>query len=1029
MTQASQIPRGGWLPALGLARPVTVCMLFLAMLVLGAVAWRGIPLELLPSGFTPPYLYVQVPTLRASPRDIEQRIAAPAEELFGTVRNLRRLATRIDSNSAAFIMEFADGTDMDAAYDQVRDRLDRLLPTLDGEVGQSFIWKYNPADDPVVFMGVSTGPEVEDPGRLIEERVVPFIERIPGVSRAQLWGAPERVVAVQVAEHRAQAAGTSLFSLVQRLQRDNFALAGGTVREGDAARPVRIQARWPSLAALRELPVGNGLTLQDIAQISVQDRSERAIYRVNQRPSIFLEVFRESTANTVDVAEAVRLALERVEEDPQLSGVSFHVFFDQGDVITSALDNLRDSALWGALFAILVLLVFLRHVRMTLIITLAIPASLLATLVVMYFWGRTLNVLSLTGLMLAVGMVVDNAIVVVESIQQSLQAGRSPRQAALRGAADVALAIVVATLTTIVVFLPLILMTGSETLSFYLSQIGLPVCVALACSLVVSLLLLPLVTSVILRAGAMPRVRAVEWLEERYARVLRRVLERRLDAVVLVALAFASMAYPFKQVISTDQSQPNINDFRIRVSVPDAFTWEERQAVLLGYEQVLWDNREELGIKDLLSRMGGDFSRMQLRAFLMPPDERALDRDAIIERATALLPDQAGVRTSLSWEGGNPTNALTVSVSGPDSDRLVSISEEVARRLRVIEGVTSVRLEAGDNARPEVQVVMDRESGYRVGLTPMVVGGTLDFALRGRSLPELVTPSGALSVVIEADTTLWGDLARIGSLPLPSAVPGVTLGSTSRWATAPGVRSIDREDRRTVLSLTILTTREDVRELRTEVNAALAGYEFPRGYGMQLGGRFVALEEGQQDRIFAVTLSIVFVFLLMGILFESFVLPLSILLSIPFAFVGVWWMLFLTGTPFDTMAGVGLIILIGIVVNNGIVLVDVVGDLQRGGLRRIDALVTAGRMRLRPILMTAATTIFGLVPMAIGSATLVGIPYAPLGRAVIGGLLASTALTLFVVPLFYTFFDGAREVVQRAALQVWERIAAVRRRD
>jgi HAE1 family hydrophobic/amphiphilic exporter-1 len=996
------------IPAFSLRRPVTVMMAFAALLVMGVIAWRSIDLELLPAGFTPPFLFVQIPTLASSPEEVEQRIAIPTEEMLATVRNLERLGTRVRSNSASFIMGFRDGTDMDDAYNQVRDRVERVIPDFGDDIGQYFIWKYNPADDPVVWFGVTFGDDADDPGRLIDDWYVPRIERIAGVSRVEVSGAPQRVVSVQVDERLVNAAGLSMFELVRRMTSDNFSMSTGTIEQAQATMPLRVVARYDSLERMRMLPVGGGLRLDDIADVVIEDRAERSLYRINQRQSIWLAVYKESTANTVDVVRAVHEVVEALPGEHQsLEEAEAHYFFDQGEIIESSLGNLQRSALQGALFAIAVLFIFLRSVRMTLLVTSAIPTSMLLTLVAMYFTGGTLNVLSLMGLMLVVGMVVDNAIVVVESVQRYRQAGQAPMDAALHGASDVALAIMVSTATTIVVFVPIILMSGDQMLSFYLGQIGFPVCVGLVASLVVALTLLPLATSRLAAGKIAPRpVAAFVWLEKKYGALLRWTLTRRLESAAICAALFLSTFYPMKKVTVTDQSEPNISDFRIYVDMPQSLTWEERVEVMTQYEQILWDKRAEFGIDDLMVRIGGRWGAPQLRAFLVDEDQRPLGRDEVIEAAMAALPPLPGISLSVSWRGGaDASREVNVSVAGPDSRRLAEIAEEISRRLRYIEGVTSVRAESSEDGQPEMLLQVDRERSVPLGLNPATVGGTVDFALRGRQVGQLQQELGEIPVYVEGATGQANELSQLRSLQIPSLAGPVTLDSVADFRVSPGFRGIDRENRRTSLSLTIQTSREDLQELSAEIQQSVADYPWPRGYGLSLGGRFQQVEEGSQDRVFALILSITFVFLLMGVLFESFVLPLSIVLSIPFAFTGVYWALYLAGQSLDVMAGVGLVILVGIVVNNAIVLVDVVGEKRRQGETRLDALVNSGQERLRPILMTALTTIFGLIPMAFGNASLVGVPYKPLGLAVMGGLVASTVLTLVVVPLFYTFFD------------------------
>jgi HAE1 family hydrophobic/amphiphilic exporter-1 len=1006
---------------LSLRRPVAVTMALAALLVVGLIAWRAIPLEFLPSGLTPPFLFVQVPTLRAAPEDIEQRIAVPVEDVLATVSGLRRLATRIEPNSASFILQFADRADMDDAYNQVRERMERVTPGLGDDIGRYFIWKYNPADDPVIWFGATVDDTVEDPGAVISSVVVPRLERLPGVSRVDVNGAAQRAVAIEIDDVAAEAAGTDLAQLVGRLQQDNFSLALGRLPIGDQLAPLRATARWTSLDQIRSLAVGPSRVLGDIADVRIEDRADRAIYRVNQRPGIFLEVYRDSAANTVALAESVRRVLaEDVAADPRAEGMRFHFFFDQGELIEESLGQLQQSAAIGAVFAVLILALFLRHAAMTALIAIAIPLCLVFTVAAMHVSGFTLNLLTLMGLMLSVGMVVDNAIVVVESIQRRRAAGEGPTEAAANGTRSVAVAIAVSTLTTVVVFAPIVLMSGNAIISFYLAQIGFPLCAGLVASLLVALLALPLGSRVVLGGRAPEEPRWLVAIEDRYARALALALRRRADSTIVAVAVFASVVIPSAHVLSTDQSEPNFNDFRVFVNMPESAPWPERETTLLEVERTLWAVRDELGIRDMYTRMGrGRFGRPQVRVFLADVDPQGRARSEVVEQAMAMLAAPPGVTFTASWDaptGGGRTT--TVSLVGPDSRRLVGLSDEVARRLRLVPGVVGVRSEASDDGDLEAHLRVNADRLAPTGLSTALVGGIVDFAIRGRELEPVTLGDTTLPVFVRGDLARSGTLADLDRVELPGAIEGLTLGAVADVVPARGFDRIDREDGRTVVTLSIQTTGDDVQGLSRAIDAIVAEMAWPRGYGLEKGDRFAALALETRDRNFALLLAVVFVFLLMGVLLESFVLPLSVILAIPFAFAGAWWGLYVTGTSLDLMAGIGLVILVGVVVNNAIVLVDAIAEQLAVLGDRDAAIVEAGRRRLRPIAMTALTTIAGLVPMAVGDAGLVGVPYAPLGIAIIGGLTASTVLTLFVVPVFYAHFDDARRWVPARLVEV-----------
>ena len=1050
------------LPAFALRRPVTTLMAGLALLVLSVIAWRDIRLELIPSGFTPPFLFVQVPTLPGAPADLEQAVAIPIEEELATVRGLATLQTTVTTSTVTYLLELRDGTDMDSAYNQVRERVERGMARVDQDVGLWFVWKYNPADDPLSWFGITAPVGTGRPDIAIRERLIPTLERIPGVSRVDVFGLPDDQVVIELEAWRARAVPGGALGLLQHVRDSHLAVAAGELEGAAGATPVRVVSRLESLEDLRSLPVPGTGQLGGIATVSVQDASSEYVYRINERPGIFVAVYKESTANVVDLSRRVRAELDAaLVGDPELGGFGYHFFFDQGQMIRQSLGQLQRSAVWGGLLAVLVLFLFLRRPGVTALVATSIPACLLITVAVLHATGRSLNVLSLTGMMLSVGLVVDNAIVVVEAVQRRAALGASRWNAALEGTAEVALPVTVATLTTVVVFLPLTLMTGSRTFSFYLGAIGFPVCVALLASLLVSLVFIPLLALHTLsppspeatradstppdalppapdprehRAGDDERAGVAaapahdplagvatapepppSWIERRYERLLRLALRRPADATLIALLLFASIAWPMQHIVRTDQTEANINDVRISLDFDPALTWEERVERLERYERVLLDHRDELEIRDLRIGLGSiGLGDSEIRAFLLEPEERQLSRPEITARLSALLPEVAGVQHRLGVGGMNPGSdgATTVSIVGPDSGVLAELSRDVAVRLRRIPGVESVQPRQRDADSDELRLNYQRDVGAALGTTGLSLGATVDYAVRGREATRMKLDGRRLPVIVRGAEL--ESVVELGELAVPGAAPGVTVSGLVTTERTAATRSITRQGRRTVLELELVITRADLDVLSSEIDAALADVAFPRGYGVEKGERFALLAEGARERTFALTLAVIFVFLLVGILFESFALPFVVLFSVPFAFTGVFWALYLTNTSLDVMGGVGLLVLVGIVVNNAIVLVDLARERERAGSPRTEALVEAGVRRLRPILMTALTTIIGLVPMALGRSTLIGIPYAPLGRAVIGGMIASTLLTLVVVPLFYALIDDGRRFTRRA---------------
>lgn len=1007
--------QGFFLPRLAVRRPVTVAMLLVASMVIGFIAYERIPLQLLPSGFTPPFLYVTVPTVPSTPADIERDIVEPVEDILRTVRNVRAVRSRAEANNAGFFLVFADGTNMDVAYNQVRDRLERVRPELPPEAERHLIWKFDPQEDPLMFIGARVKGPQEEADIVIDEALIRPLEHLPEVSRVETMGLRPLNVVVEVDDKRANAAGVSVAQIIETLRNDNFSMSAGMVDDGDLRYPLRILGRIDDVRQLEELPVGGGQRLGDVAKVGLAKSGEETLYRIGGNEGYILAVYKESTHNTVATAEAIRTAMDRLLTTPDGKRIEVEVFFDQGRIIEQSLDNLTETALWGGLFAIIILFLFLRRFRMTFVTAAAIPLSMLMTLTAMYFWGSSLNALSLMGFMLSVGMVVDNSIVVTEAIQRRRLEGEPIAVASPTGAAEVGLAIVVATSTTIVVFLPMVLMSGSETISFYLAKIGFPVCVALIASLLVSLVFIPLSLTWIDTDEPPPSVRIIEWVQDTYARALRWCLRNRSTSVVVIAALMGSIAYPAKEMRRTDKLEANINDVRVFFDFDPATTWDERTQRLVEYEHWFAEHADELEVRTYMTKMGGLWGRPEIRLFLHEIGDRELSREEIVERIQKELPHRSGTIWRIGWSSPSSQQRVTVDVEGENTERLAEVAEAVAARLRTVQGVEGVVVGEDDARALELRYEIDPEVAQRTGVSPLMIGGAIDYALRGRRVGELEVRGELLPLWIQTSRETTQSRETLDNLALPSPLggPGIPIGDLTKTSIAPGYNEITHVDGRTEVEIQVMTMREDLDRLGREIDAVMAGVDMPRGYNVRKGRRFQRLEADAEEREFALMLAIVFVFLLMGVLFESFILPFVIVLSIPFAFLGVYWTLWATGTPFDVMAGVGLIILVGIVVNNAIVLVDRVNVLIAQTRDREAALIEAGRVRLRPIAMTALTTIGGLIPMAIGASEIVGVPYAPLGRTVIGGLLASTVLTLFVVPVFYTLIDDLRAYVLR----------------
>ena len=1007
-----------WLPAVAFDRPVTVFMAVLALLALGILSWARIPVQMWPSGFDPSFLWIWVPYPNSSPRETDEAVVRVIEEQLSTVTGIKTLESGAESGSAWFQVEFHGSQDMGTAYNAVVDRMERALVDLPEDVGDYGVFKFNPDDQPVMWLGVSM-PEGVDAHYVLTRVMQPRLERMPGVASIDVWGVGERRVYVDYDLERFMAHGVDLGELQGRLGADNLQMAGGRIEERGLLRYVRSLALLSDIDTLRDYPVRDDLVLADIADVRMRSVRESSFNRINGEDGASFAIKKESSANTAEVCRRVEAALAELEQDPRMEGVRFFTFFSQGDLIRESMDNLFNTLLMGGVLAVIVLFAFLREWRMTLLIALSIPLSLLITIGVLYFRGDSLNLLALMGLMLAVGMVVDNAIVVIEAIYRRRAEGMGLRAATVEGAAEVNLAILLSTATTMVVFLPIILMSENATFSFFMKVLGLPVVFALGASLLVALVFAPFATRFVRHAQVREDPRWLQWLTDRYERMLAWVLAHRADsAAALVAMLLVTVAVPMQQVGCTDAGDGNLNDFTIRFSVPREASIQDRDTIVQQVEEVVEANRERWGVRVYRSRLESDSYWGQLYVYL--ETDAPMSREDVMEDARKALPnDIPGVRTRVGWDDGGtgrPTNQLTVMINGEDMEVLDALSDEVIRVTEQLPGVIGSRKGYEVAGTDEIRLRVDRDALAHHRMDAMTVAQTVAWAMRGTRLEDMRQGEREVPVLTGLAVEDRGSIDVLGNFPVWSGQSGtqVPLRALTDVEVGKGPAMIRRINRRTGVKISIDLDKETTtEEMQDVVFPALQLLDLPRGYTIGPGlEREFQLEEDEAQQ-FALLLSVTFVFLLMGILLESFVLPLSIITTVPMAMMGALWGLWITDTPMDSMAAVGLVILVGVVVNNGIVLVDLVTQLRREGMERTEALLVAGRRRLRPILMTALTTIGGLIPMAVGSAAFIGIPYAPLGRIVIAGLATATVLTLIFVPFLYAVLDDLREAMWR----------------
>ncbi len=999
------------LPALAVRRPVTSFVLLVSIVVIGALGALRLPLAYLPT-LDAPFVAVVVPYPNSSPAEIERQIARPLEEVFATLPDVKRMRSNSDADRCQVVLEFQWGLELDVIRMLVREKLDQARAQLPADVADVQVFSFNTADIPIVQARISApGVDFSQNYELLENRIANRIRRLPGVARVDLGGVEPREIWIDLRQDALRAHRLDLETLVRRLQSANLSLALGPVEDGGRRLAARATGAITTLDEVRALAVNAaGLKLADVAEIRYEEPPVEFGRRLNLAPAIALEVFKESTANTVEVAEAVmRTIKEDIGADPLLQGVNVFVWEDQAREIRSGLEGLTGSGIEGALLAVGVLYFFLRRWDSTLVVSAAIPVSLLMTTGVMYFAGANLNVLSMMGLMLGVGMLVDNAIVVLESIDRRQRAGDAPAEAALRGAREVSMAVVCSTLTSVIVFLPLVV-GAKNNITIMLGEIGWTISVAMAASLAVSLLMIPLLGRY-MRPRDAKEPFGLRWLEARYETALHWSLTHRKSSAAIVVVSLVLGVLPLAAGLVESSTFAGSVNRRLVMDYEFAdFTYQaDVEKVVAATERFLLERKDEFRTRDVYSFYGDNQATTALVLAVEDlPDE---EMKALRKKIRDQVPQHPGVKLRFQDDedsnGGSGTT-FAVRLYGNDPQALEQWAEKAVAALSGIEHVADVTSSSRDAAM-EVQARLDPDKARRLGLDPRRMADLLGFTLGGTRLARIAGPEREIDVNLALRMADREDLSDLRLLPAATTPEGrvVTLGEVASFEMVRKPRAIDRENRTArVMVSGSYDGKSFGNEGRPKVKEAMDALGLPPGVSWSFGRRIEQQDEDGKQMLLNFLLALALVYVIMASLFESLLQPFAILFSIPFSLFGVTWLLAATGTPFNLMANIGLLILVGVVVNNGIVLLDRVNHYRNEGLAREEAIRRAGADRLRPILMTAATTILGLLPLALGNAGLGGWAYYyPLARTVMGGLASSTVLTLLILPFVYCVLE------------------------
>jgi HAE1 family hydrophobic/amphiphilic exporter-1 len=993
-----------------LNRPVTTVMATLAVLAVGLISAYLLRLEAMPD-ISFPGMQIVVPYAGSTPEEMEELVVRPVEEALATLSGIQEIRATAQSDQATFTVLFDWDRDADAAAFDVRTKLDSIRPQLPEGADRLLMFAFSAGDQPLAVIRVGSDRDMTDQYEMLEKYLQRPMERIEGVARVELQGVEPREIRILVDPTRLAAYGVDVRVLRGSLAKANFSVSAGEITENDSRFTVRPIGEFGSIDDVRNLLLVPNVRLSDIAQVELVAPERTVGRRIDGKPAIGLDVYKATQANVVDVADRVIAAIEKARDLPQFQGLQILVVYNQGDSIRASLSELRKAGLVGAVLSFLMLLFFLRHLPTTLIVSLAVPASLLVTLAAMYFLGFTLNILTMMGMLLAIGMLVDNSVVITESIfrHRQLHPGK-PLESTLAGVKEVGMATLAGTCSMIIVFLPLVFGEQNQ-MSLFLVHVAVPIIVAMLASLVLAQTLLPMLAA---RMPPPPPVQAGSWfgrLQDRYERALDWALTHRKSMALVTLLIVLSPVPLFMLELTKVDPFPQeaSRTLRLNYHLQGSYPIERVEQAVRRVEAYIAANREAFDIETYFSFWTND--QASTRIYLVPKESAKVPPREVMERVMKDLPEIVIGKPSFAFNddmGGSSTFSLQL--AGDSTERLSGISREVAHRLSSVEGLESVRSEAG-TGQQEVQVVVNRDRASQLGLTTQDIALTVAGAMRGDRLPELRTAEREVTMRLafrESDRQSIDDLAR-----LPVMLPDgsrTNLGALADFRLVPSDREIQRLNRLTTVVINANLAKDmTLDEARDRVQPVMEAYPLPAGYTWKLGRGFDENDKAIKTMTQNMLLAVVLIFLVMASLFESALYPLSIITSIVFAIVGSIWFLTLTGTTITMMAMIGFMVLMGVVVNIGIVLIAHVIDLRHAGLPRHQAILQAGRDRLRPIMMTTLTTLLGLAPLAIGDAQVgggaEGPAYYPLARAIIGGLAFSAVVSLIIVPLFYVWFD------------------------
>ena len=1010
------------IPEFSVRRKVTVLMMILIVILFGVISFFNLGLDLMPE-LEFPIVSVVTTYEGVASEDIETLITRPIESVVSTIKHVKTVSSFSHEGLSAVMIQLEWGTNLDFAAQDVREKVALAEDYIPEDADRPLIMKLNVTDWPVIYFGVTGLEDTRTLRKYLDDNVRPRLERLEGVASAILLGGLEREIDVSIDRQKLKAYNLSLNQVVSILAAENLNVSGGHLIQEEREYLVRTFGEFKDLNTIRNTILatnkGGAVYIKDIAQVKDTHEDIRNYARTNNRDCVILAIMKQSGANTVSVIDRVHVALKDIRREIPRD-IKFYPMMDQGNEIKKVVKRTAGNALIGGILAIAFILFFLRNWQPSLVIALAIPLSIITSFIGLYVFRYTFNIMTLAGLALGVGMLVDNAVVVIENTYRHLEEGRSREDAAKLGASEVGMAITASTLTTMAVFLPMTLASGIA--GKLARPLALTVCLSLFASLFVAITLVPMMGSVMIRVrdkGQGKEGSGFKAVERRYGRILLWALMNRKKVLAGTLFLFLSSLFCIRYMGTEFMPKSDTTVILAMLKMPVGTSLDETQKVVQGLEEIIMDQPEVKFVSSFtglskLSKMdvawgtgNTGVNESQIFAPLVDKDKRTKSSQEITEAIRSKIPRIKGATIDFMDMGqmllnvGGETATIAIKVFGKDLDQLEALSQRMEKRCRDIDGIRDLDISL-KRGRPELQINIDREKASKMGLSVGQVAHAVKTALLGEVATRYRVHGDEYDIRVkfrEEDRQSLTDIRHIGiASPFGFQAP---LYQVARIKYGEGPVRITRENQERKVTVNANTHGRDLGSIIRDIKQRISGLNLPMGYFIEYGGSYEEMQNAFISLLKALVVAIILVYMIMAAQFESLLQPFIIMFTIPLAIIGAIFGLLIFGKTLSVPSFMGIIILAGIVVNNAIVMIDYVNRLHHKGVEPQRALIQGAQVRLRPVLITALTTIIGMIPMAL-SQTEGAEMRSPMAIAVAFGLLSSTLLTLFIIPIAYS---------------------------